>query len=236
MNKSFRSFIIFSIFAIILIVSAVPLMAQTNDEIGDGSVCFHYDIFTSTGEYISIYLTEEQLINLIYSVPDMEDLIQITTPNSIISDTFIVDPNTIFFVTTPDGIVGAINFDDLGFFADSYGAASWQQANMVTDCLNDGRMNILAQAMLATIYPDGTGGYMIWRVDPTTSRGFFDYQVIYAQIADALALANSTGQPQIIASGETSTLYALINGECQLNSPDAQGIMQEFTFDCGISS
>ena len=232
MNKAVRVFIIFSVFATLMVVSAVPLMAQTNDEVTD-SVCFHYDVSTSTGEYIYLYLTEEQFYELIINMPTIDDLIQITAPNSIISDTMIIAPEILLIVATPDGGVEAIIYEgEFEFY--TYGSGSGRVVNMVTDCLNDGRMNILAQQMLATIYPDGTGGYMIWRVDPTTSRGFFDYQVIYAQVAEALALANSTGQPQIIASGATSTLYALMNGECQLNSPDAQGIMQEFTFTCAI--
>lgn len=232
MNKSFRSLILFSIFATLLIVSALPLMAQTNDEVDD-SVCFHYDLFTSTGEYIYLHLTLEEIEALFNNPPSFESLIQTIAPDSILSGDTILSPEHFLVVASPDGIIEAVNFEG-EFDAFSYGAGSWYLANMVTDCLNDGRLNLFNQQMLATIYPDGAGGYMIWRVDPTTSRGYFDYQVIYAQIADALALANSTGQPQIIASGETSTLYALINGECQLNSPDAHGIMQEFTFTCAI--
>jgi hypothetical protein len=233
MNKSIRLIVLLAVLISLLLAAVIPAAAQ--DLSDPRGVCINIAVTTSTGEYIYVFLDGEQFNDVWYGgvIPDI--VIEVTAPGSTLSYTLILPPEAWVVLASPDGYVDVLYLE--GWFDPLFaGAGSWQEVSMVTDCLNDGRLNLINQAMLAVIYRDGLGGYDIWRVDPATSNGTFDYNVTRAQVDAALAAADAAGQPQVIASGATSTLYALGNGECQLNGPSALGEMQEFIFTCGATS
>src|SRR5262249_25495543 len=109
-------------------------------------------------------------------------------------------------------------------------------ANLDVVCLGanpDGRINRYDKAMLAVIYPDGKGGFDIWKIDPVTSAGAFDYNVSSNQVAAGLAAAKKAKQSHAIATGATSTFYTTPDNQCVVIGPNANGTPQRFDWDCG---
>jgi hypothetical protein len=234
--KFFKPFTILSALILLILAFALPAAAQYDQDDIEQAECVHLEVkIHNTGQYIFIFLYQDQFNALLNGGFIPEFTIQVTEPNTTLVYNLIIPPQTLVFITTPSGLTQAFMFEDGQFFALSFGSISASSGDMDTDCLGaarDGRINRFDQQMLAAMYPDANGGYDIWAIDPATSEGSFDYNVSRAQVDAALAAADSSAQAQLIASGTSSTLYALGNGECQLNSPNAGGEMQSFVFAC----
>lgn len=218
---------------IIAVLTVLPASAQQMIEFTEPACVYTELPLDASGLYLYLFITVEDIEDLI--TISVEDVIRYGEPYSVLESFTIISPNTILLLFTSNGDAVAFTaVEDMLVYL-SQGGAKLRFARMDVDCMRaaaDGRLNRFEQQMLAAIYPDGQGGYRVLKVDAATSEGDFDYGVTRAQVDEALANADSSGQPQGIASGATSTLYALGNGECQLNSPNAQGTMQEFVFGC----
>jgi hypothetical protein len=233
MNKLFRS--MFIVFAILMIAAAIPVLAQEYDQDDwERAQCVHLVVVTdASGEYIQIFLYQDEFDDLVDSGTFPPVTIEVTEPNSVIEYDVVVTPRTLMLIATPSGFIEAYVWGDGSLGLVGGGEVNWRFADMDTDCLGaatDGRLNRFEQQMLAAIYSDGNGGYDVWAIDPATSEGRFDYNVTDAQVEAAIEAARSSGQAQLIASGQTSSLYALPNGDCQLNSTNAGGEVQSFVF------
>lgn len=240
MNKS----ILLTLVALFVLSFAAPVAAQPSPEQMEKAICIKVNFSLSAGEeYLYGFLYPEQLKAVMEGNPDPAVIaefnsIKIAEQDEHIDRGIIIVPmSTVIIGTGEDGGV-VVLMDESGAYGISMlipGPPTDLFGQMDVDCLGaatDGRLNRFDQHMLAVIYHDGAGGYNVLWVDAATNEGTFDYNVTRAQINDALAAADSSGEPQVIASGKTSTLYALGNGECQLNSPSAHGEMQEFIFNC----
>lgn len=219
---------------VLFIMTTIPTMAQyTKDEL-DHALCMRVTLNTSDLGGIGQHF--EFLWHLDDPVPSFE--IQYTDPNTLLEFSQIVTPDTFYQVASPSGGAFAILFDN-GHYVWAYGGeATAILLPLHTGCLgaaDDGRLNMYEQSMLAVIYPDGAEGYNIWLVNVTTNVGAFDYNISREAIDAGIAAANSSGTSQLLASGATSSFYVLVNGECQLNSPNANGDMQTFIFYCALN-
>jgi hypothetical protein len=87
-----------------------------------------------------------------------------------------------------------------------------------------------AAALSALYYSDGN--LVVYDIDPNTGEGILAINVSPAVIAAALANAAQSGEPVLIAKGISSELYALPNGQCQLNGLYPDGKSFGFVFDC----
>jgi hypothetical protein len=101
--------------------------------------------------------------------------------------------------------------------------------------LQDGRLNFSDAAALAVIYPTESEGYLIYTIDPVTSRGEPVLRVTRRQVNAALDDATAPGGAHtLIGSYNDITLWALNSGECQMNSLYADGSLSEFIFRCAV--
>lgn len=214
---------------IILLMAVLPAAAEYHEtDVAQGQ-CVHIELNTSAlGEYFFIFFNEGEF----YKQVD----ISTTEPNTTIQFDVLVTPQTQVVVATPAGIVIALVLDDGYFFYGTAGNASLRVVPLDVVCLGaktDGRLNRFDKAMLAVIYPDGHDGYDIWKIDPSTSEGTFDYNVSSAEVAAGLSAAEGASQSQAIASSPNSTFYTTPDHQCVVISPNAGGEPQRFDFDCG---
>lgn len=104
--------------------------------------------------------------------------------------------------------------------------------------INDGRLNIDRLGSLAVIYDNSqTGGYDVYGVNPGTGEGKLVIRANRDAVNRALTRALAPGgvNTLIQASGGIS-LWALTSNECQLNSFNLDGSLDEFVFDCAPAS
>ena len=223
---------------VVALVFALPASAQFSSGIvelaePEKGVCVSFEIDSGPTENIVFFFgpTEFFLTGL-----DTADYLLFQEPFSTFEITLLVPNNSLVFMISSVGVIQFFTIDLLSSYTFVVeGMASVEEVDMSTNCLGaatDGRLNRFEQQMLAAIYRDGNGGYNIWAIDAATSGGGFDYNASQSQVNEALAAADASGEAQVIAAGSTSTFYALINGECQLNSPNASGEMQVYTFPC----
>jgi hypothetical protein len=100
--------------------------------------------------------------------------------------------------------------------------------------MTDGRMNMDDQAALAAIYPSASG-FDVYAINGGTGEGVWSFSVTMADIDAALAAAAANGAHQMINGDEARGigLYALTDGQCQLNYFSVDGHLREFRFACG---
>lgn len=100
--------------------------------------------------------------------------------------------------------------------------------------INDGRLNIDDLGSLAVIYKNSaTGGYDVYAVNPDTGAGKLVIRATREAVNQALGQATQAGGANTLiqASGAIS-LWALTSNECQMNSFNLDGSLDEFVFDC----
>jgi hypothetical protein len=236
LNTFRKLFVLSIVVAAILAIGVLPTLAQFDQDDQDQAVCIHVEINTGpTGEYIYLFLYQDEFNVLINSMgsPDFE--IQVTEPNTTLVYNIVVSPQTLVMVLTPEGEVAAYVWSDGAFYSLTGGSVSFSQVDFDIFCrgaATDDRINRFDDASLAVIYHDGNGGYDIWKIDPATSDGTFDYNVTQEQVDAAFAAANGLSKAQVIGQGATSILYALPGGQCLLLGVNADGETQSFEFKC----
>lgn len=230
MTKLFR----FLILAILMIAAVFPASAQYDQDDIDKAECVHLE-FTlgATGEYIFVFLYQDEFNELLNGGIITDITIQVDEPGTVFVYNIIVPPQTLLLIATPRGFFEVVNFENGEVFSFGFGSIIGRSGDMNTECLGaatDGRINRFDQQMLAVIYADGNGGYDVWAVDPASSNGTFDYNVSRAEVDAGLSAAGASWQ--VIGSGSTSSFYAAADGQCVLTSPNAGGEMQTFVFAC----
>lgn len=215
-----------SILALLLMVMAVPVTAQYDQDDAEQAECFIISLNAGNlggiGQYVFYFFYQDDVF---LTVP-----IQFAESNEVLHFNVVVPPQTEVQVLSPIG--GAIGFvlADGTYNFGNFGSASIRIGDMNSECLSqatDGRINRGDTHMLAAIYDDDAGGYDIWSINDELA-GNFDYNVSRAQLEAALESANNSGQSQLLGTGITSTFYALPGNQCLLESPTDQGDMQGF--------
>lgn len=236
MKQSIRVLASFCLLLILFVGATMPTFAQFPDGKYDQddverAQCFNISInvgdLTGVGQYFFLFIYQD------FDFPGIEVLI--TEPNITLEFNVVVPPGTMVQVASPSGGTIAFVLRNGDPFWAYGGNALVTVGDMNTDCLRqalDGRINRGDTHMLAAIYPDGNGGYDIWAIDGNL-EGMFDYNVSREAVDAGIAAASV--EWQVIGSGLTSTLFAGSNGQCFLQSPTDQGVMQTFEFDCSGS-
>ena len=104
--------------------------------------------------------------------------------------------------------------------------------------INDGRLNIDDLGTLAVIYKNSeTGGYDLYAVNPETGEGRMVIRTTRDAVGQALRRATTPGGSNTLiqASGAIS-LWALTSNQCQMNSFNLDGSLDEFVFECAENS
>lgn len=95
----------------------------------------------------------------------------------------------------------------------------------------DGDHYVTNSSALAKVY--GTDyGYTVWRWNPEYEQGAFTFAVSFDEVTTARDLAMSTGEPVLVEAVGDIGMWALASGECQVNSPRADGQLDENIFPC----
>ncbi len=104
--------------------------------------------------------------------------------------------------------------------------------------INDGRLNIDRLGSLAVIYDNSeTGGYDVYGVNPGSGEGRLVIRASRAVVNNALARALAPGGANtLIQASSGISLWALTSNECQLNSFNLDGSLDEFVFACAPES
>jgi hypothetical protein len=104
--------------------------------------------------------------------------------------------------------------------------------------INDGRLNIDQLGMLAVIYYNAqTRGYDVYGVNPGTGQGDLAIRVNRATVDQALNRATTPGGANtLIQNVGGVSLWALTSNECQLNSFNVDGTLDEFVFACAVQT
>lgn len=97
---------------------------------------------------------------------------------------------------------------------------------------NDGRLNGLDAAAPATVYNIGNQFIEVYSINMSTGDGTQWLQIPYSEVTATLALAQETGENQLIQERQHIAVYALSSGTCQMNvvSPG----FYVFEWECAI--
>ncbi len=110
---------------------------------------------------------------------------------------------------------------------------SYADASECTGIQMDGRLNALDVSVNAAIYPYNDG-YRVYVIDEATGVGVLSIDAGASEIAAAMTAAVDARSNQQIGSSADgkASLWALFNGQCQMNYAHFDGTPLRFVFAC----
>jgi hypothetical protein len=218
-----RSIGMWIFFLITALIGVFPAAAETVDR---GSVCykivveFEADVDTVISGQIGIHYFDDdrsELVNVVIGTQTFDDEESRKVAEVKVNDMrdFRVTLNTDGTIISGDGeyhkhVVGCSVF-----------------------YINDGRLNINQLGSLAIIYKNSaTGGYDLYAVNPETGEGKMVIRTTRDAVNQALGRAITDGSNTLIQTSGAISLWALTSNECQMNSFNLDGSLDEFVFDC----
>src|SRR5262245_23278720 len=136
MNKLFG----FIVLAVLMIAAVFPVSAQYDQDDIDQAACVHFEVtLDSSGQYISVFLYQDEFNALLNHNTQPDITIQVGEPGTTLEYNVIVAPQTLFAVILPSSptITGAeaIELEDGQFFGFGFGNIIARSGDMDTECL-----------------------------------------------------------------------------------------------------